>query len=375
MSALHVAILGTRGIPASYSGFETSVQETAVRFVRRGIHTTVYCRSNHYNEKREEYNGVTLVYQPSVKSKHLDTIIHTFLSVVHALPRKYDIILLYGIGNSIFIPILRIFSKPVISIVDGADWERMKWGRIARRFLSINRRIAARFSTYYVVDNESLAEDYERVFRRSPVYIPYGANMLNEYEPNVLNRFNLKEREYIIFVGRFVKEKAVDFLIQNFRLVATGITLVLVGDNPTDQEYVNSLRQTADERILFTGFLYGGEYESLLHKALFYVSCSFLEGTSPSLLSAMAINGFALVSDLAENREVLKGSCAVFKTGDGPDFREKLSYYLTHWNLVEDQREITKKIVSAHYDWDVISDKYIQLFSEIVSSGGDQNGS
>ena len=122
---MRVAIVGTRGIPASYSGFETSVQETAVRFVRAGIETIVYCRQKQSAESPAEYQGVKLRYLPSFKTKHLETITHTTLSVLSTVFSKVDAVILYGLGNSIFLLVYRAFSIPVVAVVDGADWERM----------------------------------------------------------------------------------------------------------------------------------------------------------------------------------------------------------------------------------------------------------
>lgn len=363
---MKIAILGTRGIPASYSGFETSVEETSVRFVRKNIDTSVYCRSNHFLNKLNEFQGVKLIYLPSFKSKHLDTITHTFFSVFHLLFKNYNIIVMYGVGNALFIPIIKLFGFPVISVVDGADWKREKWDRFSKRFLKFNRNFAARYSNYYVVDNESLVEEYSKEFKEKPVYIPYGANLEFEENPEILKNYGLDKKGYIIFIGRFVKEKGIDFLVKNFEKTNTKRKLVIVGDNTTDKDYVSSLKATNDPRIIFTGFLYGNNYETLLHNALFYVSCSFLEGTSPSLLSAMAINGFALVSDLEENIEVLKGSCATFLTGNAQDFLSRLNYYLNDPGLIDKERTKTTNIVKEYYTWEKITEKYIELFNVIL---------
>ncbi|MCL5267432.1 MAG: glycosyltransferase [Bacteroidetes bacterium] len=369
---MKIAILGTRGIPASYSGFETSVQETATRFVRMGIETTVYCRAGHYREKTDDFHGVKLIYLPAWKSKHLETITNTFISVIHVLMNPQNAVILYGVGNSVFIPLLRLFSIPVVSVVDGADWERKKWGKLAKSFLKASRYLAASFSNFYVVDNELLATDYKKKFKRPPFYIPYGCSTVHTNKPEALRTYGLEERGYIIFVGRFVKEKGIDFLIRNYEEINTEVKLVIVGGNTTERDYVERLKMTADKRIIFTGFVYGEEYESLLHQALFYVSASFLEGTSPSLLAAMAINGFALVSNLPENMEVLKGTCATFRSGDPEDFKAKLSYYLSHRDGIEAQRETTRKVVSSTYDWDAISKGYVDLLVMATSQSSVQ---
>jgi len=363
---MRVAIVGTRGIPASYSGFETSVQETAVRFVRAGIETIVYCRQKQSAESPAEYQGVKLRYLPSFKTKHLETITHTTLSVLSTVFSKVDAVILYGLGNSIFLLVYRAFSIPVVAVVDGADWERMKWGRFAKWYLRMNRRFAVRLSSSYVVDNELLCSRYREEFGRAPAYIPYGANSTFEYSREPLVRWRLEAKKYIIFVGRFVKEKGIDFLISNFEKTPTETKLVIVGGNDTDKAYETSLRETKDPRIIFTGFLYGNEYESLLRDALFYVSCSLLEGTSPSLLSAMTVNGFALVSDLDENREVLKGTCGVFKAGNGEDFQKKLLHFLSNEPLIEKERSRTRSVVEKYYSWDKITDQYVDLLKMAI---------
>jgi glycosyltransferase involved in cell wall biosynthesis len=175
-------------------------------------------------------------------------------------------------------------------------------------------------------------------------------------------------------VGRFVKEKGIDFLIENFEKVNTSKKLVIVGGNDIDKEYEQQLKSTKDERIIFTGFLYGNDYESLLSSALFYVSCSLLEGTSPSLVNAMSINGFALVSDLEENCEVLRGACATFKTADSNDFIKKVTYYLNNPYIIETERCKTREIVSKYYSWEKITGRYIELFEKVQNHRKQEDG-
>lgn len=360
-----IAIIGTRGIPASYSGFETSVQETSIRFVKKGFDTTVFCRKKHYNTYPDQYQGVKLIYLSSISSKHFDTLSNSFLTLMFLLKKRFDYIILYGVGNSIFIPLLRLMRYPVISVVDGADWERKKWGVFAKFVLKISRIFAVKFSNNYVVDNELLVKEYEKRFNKKAVYIPYGANSSFINNEQYLAEFGLVKHKYIIFVGRFVKEKGIDFLISNYEKLSGDIKLVIVGDNSLDTDYVSLLKSTKDNRIVFPGFLYGEKYETLLHNALFYVSCSYLEGTSPSLLSAMAINGFALVSDLSENIEVLKSTCATFKVGDPIDFQNKMKYYLSNTDVIERERTLTRDVVRKYYNWDRITEQYLNLLLKI----------
>lgn len=361
-----IAILGTRGIPASYSGFETSVQETAVRMADRGFDVTVFCRSNHYNQKLDNYKKVKLKYISSFKSKHLDTVTNTFLSIFNLGFKKYDVVILYGIGNAYFIPIINLLTNNVISVVDGADWEREKWSAFAKMVLSFGRWFAVHFADYYVVDNELLAKDYKNRFKNEPVYIPYGATFPETYNESVLTKYNLQPNKYIVFIGRYVKEKGIEFLIENFKKINSSKKLLLIGGNETDKKYEGYLKNLEASNIIHLGFVYGEEYEAILKYAQFYVSGSFLEGTSPSLLSAMAINGFALVSNIPENIEVLKNTCATYKVGDNADLQEKLNYYLKNESVVENEREKTKEIINKYYTWEKITDQYIALFNKMM---------
>ena len=359
-----IIILGTRGIPASYSGFETSVEETARRFVKHGYEVTVSCRANHYKDRPRLFNGVKLLYTPSIKSKHFDTVSSTITTLRYVAKNKYDIIIIYGVGNAYIIPLLNLFSKKVISVVDGADWKRAKWGAFAKAVLLGGRWFAVRFSTNYVVDNMLLCNDYKKQYKKSPVYIPYGASYSGNISDDYLKKYGLMKRSYIIFVGRFVREKGIEFLINAFKKVENnGIKLVVVGGNVTDKAYVESLLALGNENILFTGFVYGEEYQCLLKNALFYVSCSNLEGTSPSLLSAMAINGYALVGDLPENVEVLKGTCRTYFSNSENSFISTIEELLHAPDELEKMRNTTIALVNKYYSWENITKSYIKLFN------------
>ncbi|MFA5410199.1 MAG: glycosyltransferase [Bacilli bacterium] len=364
---LKLLIMGTRGIPANYSGFETSVEETSTRFVKYDYDVTVICRSSYYKNKLNNYNGVKLKYVPSIRTKHLDTVTSTLFSIFYIIINKYDIVILYGIGNAFFLPILKFLGKKVISVVDGADWRRSKWNPFVMCVLFKARYISVRYSDYYIVDNELLVLDYKKQFKKPPFYIPYGAKIPDYYNEDILNEFGLEKNKYIIFIGRFVKEKGIEFLIKNFIKIDTDVKLLIVGGNYNDKSYENKIKELKHNSVIFAGFVFGDKCDSLLKFAKLYVSCSFLEGTSPSLLSAMAINGFALVSDLPENLEVLKGSCSTFITGNENDFINKLSYLLSYDSEIETEREKTKSVIEKYYTWDRITEQYLTLFNKILN--------
>ena len=360
---IKLSIIGTRGIPASYGGFETSVEETARRFASKGIKTDIYCRSNHYRKKINIYNGSNLIYVWSPRNKFFDTIVSTFLSIILLLKRKSNIVISYGVGNAMLIPFLSIFSVPVISVVDGADWRREKWGFFPKIYLKINSFFATKFSKTVVVDSVITREWYQKKYNYKCTYIPYGFTKKNKFDKNILKKYYLSDKKYIVFVGRFEKEKGVEFLIDNFNKLKTDYSLVVIGGNKLDEKYELKIKEMGNQNVIYLGFLYGKDYFNILKHAYFYVSTSYIEGTSPSLLNAMGINGFALVSNIEENIETLHGSCATFKVGDPEDFIDKVSYYLNNGEVIKREKNKTKKIVDKYYDWENITNKYI---SEIV---------
>lgn len=362
---MKIAILGTRGIPANYSGFETSVEETAYRFAERGHDVTVYCRTSNDSNMEEWYRGVRLVHLSSMESKHLDTPIHTTRSIIHLFknsPRP-DIIQMYGVGNSLWLFPLLFLKSPLVSIVDGLDWKRKKWGKFASWFLRISERFTIWWADEYVVDSRVVISYYDEQYKKKPVYIPYGANIPKVTKAdNYIFEFGLEPRKYILFVGRFVPEKGIHHLIHAFEQVDTDMKLVVVGDNVHDKSYVESLKSTQDPRIIFPGFAYGDAYVQLNSHAYVYVQPSELEGTSPALLGAMGFGNCVLVSDIPENCETIGDVGVTFHKNHPADLAQKLQELIDDPNLVEHFREMAPIRIAENYDWEKITDDYERLF-------------
>ena len=366
---MRIAILGTRGIPANYSGFETSVEETAWRLAERGHEVTVYCRAGQVNPSNGEYRGVRLVTLPSLQSKHLDTTTHTTLSVLHLLThRPYpDVVQMYGVGNSLWLLPLQLARCPLVAIVDGLDWKREKWGRLASAFLRLSERFATWWADDYVVDSKAVIAYYRQRYRKEPVYIPYGATIPEATQSDGLVRqFGLEPRKYVLFVGRLVPEKGVHHLIHAFESLETDMTLAIVGDSLYDRRYVNSLKATSDARIRFLGFAYGEAYRQLNSHAYVYVQPSELEGTSPALLGAMGFGNCVLVSDIPENRETIGDAGITFRRGDETELAHCLQRLIDEPALVRRFRKLAKEHVARHYDWEKITDDHERLFYRVL---------
>ncbi len=366
---MKIVILGTRGIPANYSGFETSVEETAWRLTERGHEVYVYCRANNVKIDSLSYRGVNLIILPSITSKYFDTPFHTTLSVFHMLTKKInpDIIQMYGVGNSLWLLPLKLARKPIVAVVDGLDWMRKKWGRFASFFLKLSEHFALWWADEYIVDSRVVIKYYLSNYKKAPLYIPYGSNVSESKLPyNLVQAYGLEPEEYILFVGRLVPEKGVHYLISAFEKVTTDKKLVIVGDNIHGKEYVDRLKSTTDPRIFFLGFVYGEAYKQLNNHAYLYVQPSELEGTSPALLGAMGLGNCVLVSDIPENCETIGNAGLTFKKNDVSDLTFKLQMLVESPLKVKEYKRQAIERVATYYSWDVVTDKYEDLFYQLL---------
>ena len=367
---MRISVLGTRGIPASYSGFETAVERIGERLAQKGHEIVVYCRTHNITIKDDTYKGIRLVKLPSINNKYLDTLSHTVLSLVHVLTHRSDIIHLYGVGNSIFLIPLRLLRRKIIISVDALDWQRKKWNRVASFCLRKSASLATRFAHEYIVDSQTVAKYYIERYHKEPVYIAYGADMPEPTrEQGSLAEFGLEPRKYVLFVGRLVPEKGVHHLVRAFEMVDTNLKLAIVGDNLHDRGYVESLKATQDSRIRFLGFVYGDGYKRLCDKAYLYVQPSEVEGTSPSLLGAMGYGNCVIVSDIPENLETIGDAGFSFERNNPFSLKEKLEMLINRPQLVEEYGEKAKARVEEIYNWDKIAEDTEKLYLAVLGKG------
>ena len=200
---MRIALVGSRGVPARYSGFETFYEQLGSRLVRRGHDVTVYNRSHFVSDVKGSYRGMRIVSLPSIPTKHLDTITHTFLSSLHALfVEQYDIAYYAIVGNSPLVPLAGLSGARTLINVDGEDWAREKWGRFARWYQQRCERVACRSADVVVADAVGIRERYRETYGKEAVFVPYGANVQRDDGVDVLERWGLNARAYLLFVGR-----------------------------------------------------------------------------------------------------------------------------------------------------------------------------
>jgi glycosyltransferase involved in cell wall biosynthesis len=365
--ALRVALLGTRGVPASYSGFETCAEELGARLAARGHAVTVYCRVPHVTYPGRRYRGMQLVKLPTIREKHLDTIAHSLLSSVHALFMRYDVALYFNVGNSPVSWIPRLGGQRVVLNVDGLDWKRKKWGRFARWFIRASERWAARCAHRVVTDSRRVQQYYLARYGARSDYIAYGAEPGTAPPGPHLARHGLAPRRYVLFVGRLVPENCAHHLVDAFRDLATDMKCVIVGDAPYAEAYIRALRATTDPRVVFTGYVFGEGYRELLSSAYCFVETSEVGGTHPALLEAMAAGAAVVVNDTPENLETI-GDAGQSYDGEigAPSLRAVLERLLKDPALVAEQGRRAVERVRAHYSWDAVTDAYERLFRELV---------
>jgi len=364
---MKIAIVGTRGVPANYGGFETCVDEVSRRLVQMGGDVTVYCRKSNVGSSGGSYEGVKLRRLPSIRKKNLDTITHTFLSIIDALPRGFDLFHIYGLGNSIFAPLLRLFRKEVVVSVDGLEWKRKKWGRFARAWFRLSEFVAVKFATVIVADSMVIHAYYRERFGRDSVFIPYGAYTTRRESRDYLKTVGLEGNDYILFVGRLIPEKGVNYLIEAYRGVRTEKALVIVGDDPYNREYVRKLKDMADERVRFLGYVYDESYVELCSHAYLYVQPSELEGTSPALLAGMGFGNCVVVNGIPENLETIGDAGVSYPINDVEALTEILQHLIEHPDEVEAYKKKAVERITNRYNWDRIAEATDELYGSLCA--------
>lgn len=368
---MNIALLGTRGIPASYSGFETCAEQLGQRLVERGHHVTVYCRSHHITYPGTYYKGVRLIKLSTIANKYLDTIIHSFISSLHAMTQHYDVALYFIAGNSPVAWIPRLVGTKTVLNVDGLDWRRAKWPQWAKQYIKLAEYLATKLPNVYVTDSRVVQSYYRDRFGDAPPYIPYGSEVDSVPPGEMLAHFGLKPHRYILFVGRLVPENCAHHLTEAFSGLDTDCKCVIVGDAPYAKEYITSLRSYAqdDPRIVFTGYVFGKGYYELGSSAYIFVETSGVGGTHPALLEAMAFGNCVVVHNTPENMETM-GDAGVAYNGNGGagSLRQVLKRLLSQPDAVKEYRQRARQRAQTYYTWEAITDAYERLFYKVCGT-------
>lgn len=363
-----LALLGTRGIPAAYGGFETFAEELATRLVVRGHAVTVYGRRKFFDSSKTEaeYLGVKTRNTPTLMHKYLETPLHSLTSFIDLYRRRFDLVLLCNAANSPFAFLGRLRGLPVLINVDGIERKRSKWNFLGRLWYRLGELCSVLFANKIIADADVIAEYYRKHYRISPAVIRYGANPQPISAGKVLAQFGLKPGEYILYVSRLEPENNALGVIQAYAEVATKWPLVIVGDAPYADEYKKKLKSAADHRVIFTGFQFGENYRELRSNPAIYIQATEVGGTHPALVEAMAYGNCIIANDVPEHREVLKATGLYYPKNDFAALAKQLSSLLI--NPVE-MKVLGMKAQSAalqDYSWDSIVNQYETLICEFL---------
>lgn len=361
-------MLGMRGVPANYGGLETVAEEVGARMVERGHRVTAYSRAHNSPTDAREHRGIQRVVLPSVRQKHVDTPSHTVISGAHAMFHRSDVVHLFGVGNAPWLPLLRLAGKGTVISVDGMDWRRRKWGRVAKSFLERSSLFAIRASGACITDSREVARYYHDRFGREPHYIAHGVDTRTIHGRAALETYGLRDREYVLFVGRITPEKGLHHLIDAFGGLETDMQCVIVGDGSGDPSYWRSLeaRAASDARIRLLGPVYGEATRELFAHAYVYVQPSEIEGTALSLVEAMGYRNCVLVSNIPENLETVGEAGLSFDISNAvTSLRQRLGELLASPQTVDERRNISLAFARREYDWEQVANAHEDLYYSV----------
>lgn len=353
---MKIAILGTRGIPARYGGFETFAEELSKRLAERGHEVTVYCRERH---SEAVYQGVRLRYLPTIRHKYLDTLTHTWLSTIHVLFRRQHALLYCNGANAIFTWLPKVTGMPSVLNVDGLERKRKKWNALAKLWYLGSEWLSTWCPSAVVTDAEQIAGYYARRYRKQTTFIPYGAPSGKVEAGEQIARLGLEPGRYFLYVSRLEPENHPLEVREAFQQVRTDLRLALVGDAPYAKEYIARVRATTDPRIVIPGAIYGRGYHELQSHAFAYVHATEVGGTHPALIEAMGRGALVLFLNTPENAEVAGGAGIPFEKGE---LAAKMQQALAMSESERDElRRKAQARVEENYSWDTVTSAYEQL--------------
>ncbi|GIG38664.1 DUF1972 domain-containing protein [Cellulomonas phragmiteti] len=302
---LSIAMVGTRGVPARYGGFETAVEEVGRRLADAGHRVRVYCRSG--NSDLASYAGMELVTLPALRQRSLETLSHTGVSVGHLLGRRTDVAFVFNAANAPYLPLLRLARIPVATHVDGLEWQRAKWGGAGRRYYRAAETAAVRWSDALIADAVGIADYYRAEYDVPTTLLTYGAPVLTDAGHDALAEVGLEPGGYHLVVARFEPENHVDLWVEGYVRSGARHPLVVVGSAPYADAYTARVHAAAqgDPRVRFLGGVWDQRLlDQLYAHSLTYLHGHSVGGTNPSLLRAIGAGAATVAYDVSFNREV-----------------------------------------------------------------------
>lgn len=364
---LKVAIVGTRGYPYVYSGYETFVKEMGERLVARGLEVTVYCHRPLFNHKPEKVNGIRLVYMPCIETKNLSQLTNSFLSIIHVCFSKADVVFVANSANGPFGIFTKIFGKPSAINVDGLEWLRPKWKGLGSWYYRMASRLATKLFDQIITDSDEMQRIYLELFNAPSKMIAYGANPRMNSDETLIEKWDLETESYFLIVGRLIPDNNSDLIVKGFLKSNSKRKLVIVGDVPYQDQFATKMKGIPDDRLVFTGYVKDAEVlASLYHNSYAYFHGHEYGGTNPAMLKALGYGCAILALNTPFNQEMLQeGKYGwyfeknVQSVVDIVDAAEKAP------EKMKLLREKSRDGLVQKYNWDYVTDEYESLFKKL----------
>ena len=365
---MKISIIGSRGYPYVYSGYETLVKELAERLTAKGHEVTVYCHRGLFQTRPSTVKGIKLVYIPSIETKVLSQLSHSFLAMFHACFSKVDVILVVNSANGPFGLIAKLFRKPTAINVDGLEWLRPKWKGLGAKYFYFASWLSTKLYDRIINDSEEMRKVYLELFNKDSTVIAYGAVIRKSKEPGLIQRWGLTSNDYYLIVGRLIPDNNADLIVEGFTKSTSGKTLVIVGDVPYKDAYADNIKANKDSRLLFTGYVTDpNELAELYHHSYVYFHGHEFGGTNPTMLKAMAYGCCILALNTRFNREMLDaGRFGLFFEKSADDVARQVNHCEAHPDEVYAMKVASPQGITQKYSWDHVTRQYIRLFEELV---------
>ena len=365
---LKIAIIGSRGYPYVYSGYETLIKELSERLIGRDCEVTVYCHRSLFKEKPAHVNGIKLVYVPTIESKSLSQLIHSFLSMCHAVVSDVDVIFAVNAANGPFGLISKIFRKRTAINVDGLEWLRPKWKGLGARYFKIAARLSTILFDQIINDSDEMRKVYLNIFKKESVVIAYGATVRKSEDPSVINQWLITPKEYYLVVGRMIPDNNADIIVKGFLASSSTKKMVVVGDVSYKDIYADSLKALKDVRLIFTGYVNDPDVLAALYNHCYvYVHGHEYGGTNPTMIKAMAYGCAILALNTVFNKEMLNNDLyGIYFDKNQEAVQQQINYTDQYPKEIKKLRQNSHLGITDKYNWDCITDQYLEVFRRLV---------
>ena len=368
-----IAMIGHKRIPSREGGVEIVVEELSKRMVKLGYEVDAYNRKGNHvagkeyvgtDEKLTEYKGIKIIQVPTIETKGLAALTSSFFATIKALFGKYDVIHFHAEGPCAMLWLPHLFGIRTVATIHGLDWQRAKWGKLASTYIKFGEKIAAKYADEIIVLSKNVQQYFLDVYNRETKFIANGIEKPSVIDADIISeKWNLEKDDYILYLGRIVPEKGLEYLVKAFKEINTEKKLVIAGGASDTNEFFEKIKDMSkdDKRIIFTGFVEGKILDELYSNAYIYVLPSDLEGMPISLLEAMSYGNCCLVSDIPECSEVIEDKAIKFKKGNINDLKEKLQYLCSNSDEVKKYKETASDYICSKYNWDSIVEETINI--------------